>query len=206
MKEDELNRIIKVTIYICIVILLIQVFRGIDLKTIDGVKSILSLTTIIPFFWAFYFGFGWKVKGLNKILYKENINGTWFGKYESKMLETGQEFKGDIALVIKQNYIRVKVILITDKFKSFSFSEDLNNEDDKNQLVYIYSQDEFSFNDHSTRKGATDLELVKGSDKSELYGKFWTNHGSVGHLTVNKISDKHIMVFEEAKVKCEEMM
>lgn len=204
MKKEELSRIVLITFVVTLLFVVIQSITGATLSSIYGIKAAFSATAVLSIWWWFYFNYGWKVKGLKHILYRENINGTWFGSYESKDLKTGTEYKGEISLVIKQNYLNTKITSITDKYKSFSYSEELTVTDGKKQLIYVYSQDELSSSDHNTRKGTSDLELILSAEKSEMYGKFWTTHGSIGHLSVNKVSKKHIMFFEKAKKVCEE--
>jgi hypothetical protein len=199
MKREELGRIVIITVCISLIFVIVQELTGIELLSFHGIKAALSATTVLSIWWWFYFNYGWKVKFLNLILYRENINGTWFGTYESKDLKTDKIYTGQISLVIKQNYLATKVTSITNRYKSFSYSEELNNKDEKKQLIYVYSQDELSSSDHNTRKGTSDLELIISAEKTGLYGKFWTNAGSVGYLSVNKISSKHIMFFDKAK-------
>lgn len=204
MESKELSRIVVITFTISLLYVLIQVSTGIELLSFQGVKAAFSATMVLSVWWWFYFNYGWKIKWFNRILYKENINGTWFGNYESTNIETGQVYKGEICLVIKQNYLNLNITSITEKYKNYSYSEELNFQDGKKQLIYVYSQDELSSTDHHVRKGTSDIELIASEDKSELNGKFWTNSGTVGSMFFTKISNGHIMFFNNAKKTFEE--
>lgn len=199
MKSEELKRIVLITFVISLLFVIAQAFIGVDLLSFNGVKAAFSATFVLSVWWWFYFNYGWKIKFLNLILYRQNINGTWFGNYESKDIHTGEIYKGEISLVIKQKYLTIKITSITNRFKNYSYSEELICIDEKNQLIYVYSQNELSSIDHNTRKGTSELELTTSEDKSVLYGKFWTNNGTVGFLNFTKISDRHIMFFEKAE-------
>jgi hypothetical protein len=204
MKGEELKRIVIITFCISLLFVVIQALIGIELLSFNGIKAAFSATFILSVWWWFYFNYGWKIKWINLILYKENINGTWFGNYESTQIKTGHIYTGQISLVIKQNFLTINITSITDKFKNYSFSEELNFKDERKQLIYVYSQDELSLTDHNIRKGISDLDLTTSADKSVLYGTFWTNNGTIGSLTFTKISNNHIMFFDKAKETFEE--
>lgn len=205
MRSKELNRIVLITLSISLVFIIILVAStGVELLSFQGIKGALSVTVILSAWWWFYFKYGWKLKWFNRILYKENINGTWFGNYKSTDIKTGKVYEGEICLVLKQNYLNIKITSITEKYKNYSYSEKLILKDEKKQLVYVYKQDELSPTDHHVRKGASDIELTTSEDKSELVGKFWTNSGTIGSLSFTKISNEHIMFFKEAKKTFEE--
>lgn len=204
MRSQEFSRIVIITFFISLLFVIIQSLTGVELLSFKGIKAAFSATFVLSVWWWFYFNYGWKIKWFNLILYKENINGTWFGNYESKNLETGEVYTGEICLVIKQNYLNINITSITEKYRNYSYSEELNFEDGKKQLIYVYSQEELSSTDHHVRKGTSEIELTTSEDKSELYGKFWTNSGSVGALSFTKISKKHIMFFNKAKKAFEE--
>lgn len=87
--SKELKRIVLITFVVSLFFVLIQVSIGIDLASFQGVKAAFSATLALSVWWWFYFNYGWKIKWFNLILYKENIHGTWFGKYESTSIDTG---------------------------------------------------------------------------------------------------------------------
>ncbi|HDR7594560.1 TPA: hypothetical protein QCX59_003747 [Bacillus mycoides] len=199
MDSKELKRIVLITFFVSLIWVLIQVSIGIELLSFQGIKAAFSATLVLSVWWWFYFNYGWKIKWFNRILYKENINGTWFGNYESQSIETGDVYTGEICLVIKQNYLNLNITSITEKYKNYSYSEELHLKDGKKQLIYVYSQDELSSTDHHIRKGTSDVELIASEDNSELSGKFWTNSGTVGSMAFTKIDNGHIMFFNKAK-------
>lgn len=65
MRKDEVTRISFVTIFICIIYIIVIQFSGQNLLTKSGVKSAFSVSVIISLWWVFYFNWGWKIPVLN---------------------------------------------------------------------------------------------------------------------------------------------
>ncbi len=206
MNKEEQLRIVVITLIICCICVVIFEVFNIKILTLHWIRSMFSISTVLTFWWGFYFKYGWRIPILNCILKKEDINGTWFGKYESKRLIDNAIFTGEISLVIKQSYLNIDITSYTEKYTSYSYSEVLAKEkkSERNELIYVYSQKQLSSYDHNIRKGTSELELTINKAKAELYGKFWTNSASVGHLKVKRVSKNHIVFFEDAKLKFKE--
>ncbi|TCN04610.1 hypothetical protein EV581_1198 [Bacillus sp. BK006] len=206
MDKEEQLRIVLVTFVISVICIAILELINVQILSLNWIKSSFSIFTILTIWWFFYFNYGWKWPLLRLILRRENINGTWFGTYESKSLNNNKIYKGEISLVIKQNYLNIDITSLTERYTSYSYSEVLTHKkkSEKNELVYVYSQKELSPSDHNIRKGTSELELTISKEKSTLYGKFWTNSGTVGHLEVKKIGNNFIEFFEDAKIKASE--
>jgi hypothetical protein len=202
MEKEEQKRIILITFVLSLACIIILLLFQVKLVSIKGVKTALSIPAILTLWWAFYFRYGWKVPMLNKILYKENINGTWFGTYESREINNeNNRYNGDISLVIKQSFLTLNITSSTEKYKNYSYIEmlTLNKKSDTTKLVYVYSQEEVNAVDHFIRKGTSELGLTLNNEKSELYGKFWTNNGTLGQLKLTHISKEYIEFFENAR-------
>lgn len=199
---NELKRVVLVTFIICLVSFLVLRLVEVELLSLSGMRTAISIPFVLTLWWLFYFNFGWKWPVFNKILYKENINGTWFGTYESKAIgSNASTYRGEISLVIKQKFLYIDITSYTEKYKNYSYSEVLvyNEKGDRNKLVYVYSQEEISAKDHFLRKGTSELDLIINGNEVKLHGKFWTNSGTIGQLELKKVSPKHITVFEEAR-------
>lgn len=95
--------------------------------------------------------------------------------------------------------MNLNITSITEKYKNYSYSEELHFKDGKKQLIYVYSQDELSSTDHHVRKSTSDVELIVSEDNSELSGKFWTNSGTVGRMSFAKIYNRYIAFFNKYK-------
>lgn len=176
MPTSDTNRIIKTTIYLCIFISLAILFVTSSLGIESPSRWIVSLCpTITIAFWWFYFKIGWKLSPLNKILYKTDLNGTWFGTYKSKYnckCKPNEEYTGNIALVIEQNYLSIKIQSLTENYTSDSYLEKLNQEAHNHKLVYLYSQDgcdDTPF-DSTIRKGISEFLLKKTMENKSLKG------------------------------------
>lgn len=200
MKKDEINRILLITISITVIYTISLQFFGINTFSIDGLKKVSFLFSSLVFLWGGYFAYGWKLPILNMILPKTNLNGTWFGTYSSKD-DKGAEYKGEIALVIRQSFLNINVTSHTAQYLSYSFAETLlhNKDSDSSQLIYLYSQNEFDPTDENVRRGASELHLLCELKNHKLFGEFWTNSKSRGTLRVEHLTKRHHGSFKDIK-------
>ena len=202
MKIKELKRILQITIAPMFVLSVIGLlYADVNLLTLSGLKKLSPIITILVLFWIFYLTIGWKLPILKYIVYKENLNGTWYGKYDSRDILNNKNYKGEIAIVIRQTFLTINVKSFTDKYLAYSFGETLLKEEksDSKQLVYLYSQNQFNPTDKLTRKGASELHLTDEDDNKKLFGIFWTNYNSEGNLSFIRVSKKHVKSFAKAK-------
>lgn len=203
MKKKEINRIIFISIALSVLAMITLQIFNVDMLSFEGFRMITPIFSGIVIFWAFYFAMGWKIPIINKLLYKNNLNGTWFGEYRSQDIKNDQEYDGEISLVIRQTFLNINVTSYTSNYLAYSFAESLllNDDNKGNQLVYLYSQNEFNPIDETSRKGTSELHLTFDLKNEKLFGKFWTNHNTKGHMNVIKISKQHLKSFEKAKQK-----
>lgn len=201
MKSKQQSRIVYISYVVGIVFSFILSY----LKKVNfeyyGIIGAIKASTILTIWWFFYFNFGWKIPIFNKILYKININGTWYGKYESVVPNTEKINTGDIVIRIKQNFLDISIISYTEKYKNYSHSEELKYDEksDINGLIYVYSQKENSPLDLSERNGTADLQILKSDDTYSLSGEFWTILGTKGKLNLIRVNKKTVDSFEEGK-------
>ncbi len=169
----------------------------------NGIQILAKVFSVTVIIWGLYFRYGWKWPLVSRILKKENLNGTWFGMYKSRNTVTGEIFEGQISLVVRQNFLNINVTSYTNQFVSFSFAETLlhHNNSNSNQLVYLYSQNEYEPIKEGVRRGTSELNLIHEVESSRLFGTFWTNMNSNGSLNVSKLSNKHIESFSKAEEK-----
>jgi len=199
MKQSEINRVVYITVGLTLTGIFILILARIDILTWAGIKTVASFFSTIILLWGLYFSFGWKLPVLRHILYKENLNGTWYGTYYSKKISTGEEYRGDIALVIRQSFLAINIKSFTTHYRNFSFGEALNynKASDHHQLIYLYSQSKLNPTDDNIRKGTSELELISEGNNKKLVGDFWTNHDSKGYLDLNRISKIHFQSFTD---------
>jgi len=201
MKENEIQKIVYISIILTGIYIVILRCFDVTLMSINGIKSILSFSSILLIIWSLYFKYGWKIKLLNKILYKPNLNGTWLGTYRSMNEKTKEIFEGEICLIIRQSYLSMNITSFTDKFISYSYTESLvyHKESESNKIVYVYSQDEFDPTNSETRKGTSELKLILELNNYKLRGDFWTNNKTKGVLELCHLSTNHSTSFLDAK-------
>ena len=162
----------------------------------NSTKTVLILTG----WWWFYFRIGWRLPVVNLLLRRINLNGTWFGKYRSHD-HKGETFSGEIALRIRQYYLSISLISLTNKYQHYSYSEELKYDEKSGRhgIVYTYSQNEDSTLGTIQRNGTSELSLKNIEGKCWLEGDFWTVHGTRGTICVRWICENHIDSFREAK-------
>ncbi|MBE9092445.1 hypothetical protein [Tychonema sp. LEGE 07203] len=162
----------------------------------------LNVPTILTLWWLFYFKYGWRLPGINKlIIFRVDLNGTWFGSYQS-LDSQNQEAKGEIGIRIKQDFLTISLKSFTEKFNNYSYSEEVKYDEksDTYGVVYVYSQKENNILDTSHRNGTSELTFKKSDDALYLEGTFWTAHGTKGELSVRRITKKQIDTFKETKI------
>jgi hypothetical protein len=201
VKKSTLERILKVTVILTVIGILVFQLVGINIFTKAWFIKIPTLISIVVLFWIFFISIGWKWPVLKYIVYQENINGTWFGAYYSTDYTSDQKYSGEIALVIRQSFLRIDVKSFTTNYINYSFGEVFahDSKSDSNQLIYLYSQSQFNPTDDTIRKGTSELMLHFNVNQKEFFGDFWTNHNSKGNLKLKKVAYKHAKSFLEAK-------
>lgn len=201
MNKKTLDRILQITGILVVLGIFIFTLFNINIFTLEGVTKIPTLISGIVLFWGIYISWGWKTPILKRLVYRENLNGTWYGTYSSKDSLSNVHYEGEIAIVIRQSFLRLNVKSYTSKYLNYSFGEALNydSHSDSHRLIYLYSQSQFNPTDDNTRKGTSELQLISEPKKDKLFGDFWTNHNSKGYLNLTRITVKHSKSFEEAK-------
>jgi len=201
MTYKEQNKIIFISYIVSISASFIITKFITNLSGLEVVISHLNVCTILTLWWLFYFKYGWKIPGINKlILFRVDLNGTWFGSYQS-LDSKNQEAKGEIGIRIKQDFLTISLKSFTEKFNNYSYSEEVKYEEKSETygVVYVYSQKENNILDISHRNGTSELTLKKIGDALCLEGTFWTVHGTKGDLSVTRITKKQIDTFKETK-------
>jgi hypothetical protein len=203
MNEIEIKKIITITVISSIIIGTTSIIlSSINILSL-GIFRVFSMTvTLLTIYWAFYFKWGWKMPGLKKLFGRPNINGTWIGTYKSQDKDN-KEYLGKIVLTIRQSFLFIHFISITDKFVSYSYGERLFNNENEGikQVTYFYSQKRLKSDEESIPQGAADLSLLGGEKEQILCGDFWTNRPSKGFLKLKFVSRDCVESYQEAETK-----
>lgn len=201
MEKSEQIKIVKISYIVGIIVSFFISF--IKSRVIDtyGIISAIKVSVILTLWWTFYFEVGWKLPLLNKILYRINLNGTWYGQYKSTSVSDRKVYKGAMVIRIKQNFLKINVTSFTNKYNNYSYSENLKYDKDAERysLIYVYSQSEKNASDLAQRNGTSNLMVVDGKDKCKLEGGFWTIVGSNGRLELTRVSREIANSFEDGK-------
>ena len=203
MRHDEQRTIIIVSYVVGVFLNWLIEFLPDKIVGIGTLLSSVRVVSILTGWWLFYFKIGWKLPLLKKMLFRNDLNGTWFGKYESRDLKNGGITNGEIAIRIVQDYLSASFISYTKKYRNDSYGEEVKYDKRSKTcgIVYTYSQEENGIFDAGQRNGTSELMLATKNDNSEdwLEGVFWTIHGTQGSICVRRISRRHIDSFDEAK-------
>lgn len=135
MNKELMIRILQVTVVIVLLLVFVFLLFGINVFTLEGVSKLPSILSIVVLFWGFYFSIGWKWPIIKHIVFKENLNGTWFGTYTSKNPISGDEFEGEIAIVIRQSFLVINVKSFTSNYINLSYGEALKYDNKSNILI-----------------------------------------------------------------------
>ncbi len=202
MQEKDVQKFITITCVVGILIWSAFVYLSkSQITSIDALKAIGPTITILVFFWGLYFKWGWKIPIIKYLVYKPNLSGTWLGMFHSDW----KDDKGcnpppaKIVLVIRQNWLKISVIAITERFKSRSYAEFLSFDEDRGikLLAYLYSDTSNRLGTQGNREGVAELELTDSIPK-KLDGRFWTSTKTSGEMRLKFISPKTIDSFNQA--------
>lgn len=205
MNKQEQIKIVSISYLISIGATFIISYLKSSSLNVNDILSAIRISTILTVWWGFYFNIGWKIKGLNKILYRINLNGTWYGTYKSSNMDTDEIYEGEIMIRIKQSFLALSINSYTDKYVNYSHSEVLKYDEKSGThgLVYVYSQKENDPLDLNARNGTAELR-VSEEEGYILKGDFWTILGSKGLLNVTRVSNEHTSSFNKGKKLYEE--
>ncbi|MCQ2014616.1 MULTISPECIES: Cap15 family cyclic dinucleotide receptor domain-containing protein [Clostridium] len=201
MKNQEQLRIVYISYAVGIIFSFIVSYFQKNNIEYYGIVGSIKVSTILSIWWWFYFNKGWKMPLLNKLLYKEDINGTWYGTYQSVGVNSDKINKGPIVIRIKQNFLNISVISYTEKYTNYSYSEELKYDEksDMSGLIYVYSQKENSILDLSQRNGTADLKVLKDRNIYSLSGEFWTILNTKGKLDLVRVSNRQVNSFKDGQ-------
>ncbi|HBJ1652013.1 hypothetical protein [Clostridium botulinum] len=201
MKKQEQLKIVKISYIVGIILSFILSYLKDNIIDSYGIISAVKVSSILTIWWLFYFNIGWKIPIINKILYRINLNGTWYGTYESGSSNSSEVNKGNIVIRIKQSFLNINVTSYTEKYANYSHSEDLKYDEcaDRYGLIYVYSQKENSPLDLAERNGTAELKVIDGNNECKLGGDFWTILGTTGKLELTRVSKNIVNSFLDGK-------
>lgn len=202
MQDKNFQKIITITVIFGIIVSSLFIYLGkFQPLSLDTLKTIGPTTTVLVVSWGLYFKWGWKIPILKYLMYKPDLSGTWLGTFDSDWKdEQGRGVEpAKMVLVIRQNWLTISVIAMTERFKSRSYAEFLSFNEDKGikLLAYLYSDTSTSFGEEGAREGVAELDLID-SEPKKLHGKFWTSSKTAGHMKLKWNSSETIDSFNQA--------
>jgi len=203
MNEREIKKLITITVISSIIIWTASIILSSINILSFGIFRVFSMTvTLLTLYWAFYFKWSWKMPLFKEIFGRSNLNGTWIGSYKSEDKDKN-EYSGKIVLTIRQSFLFIHFISLTDKFVSYSYGECLFNNENEGikQVTYFYSQKRLKADEENIPQGASELSILGGEDDKILCGDFWTNRHTKGFLKLKFVSRDCVESYQEAETK-----
>ncbi|MBD2168471.1 hypothetical protein H6G04_29250 [Calothrix membranacea FACHB-236] len=202
MSQDELTRIIQISVVGALAVGLVYVYvQKLSLLSFSALGGFSTGLSVVTLFWVFYFRWGWRWPILSKLFNKPDLNGTWLGTLTSDWKDPngrGVEPK-DFVIVVRQSFLYLHFVTFTDSFIAFSYAERFWTDAERGikKVVYLYGQDCTTLGEEGNREGATELR-VEGEPPLCLIGRYWSNTKTNGRIEVRRISKKHVDSFAEA--------
>lgn len=207
MNEIEIKKFITITVVSSILVSAASIILfNVNILSFEILRIFSMTITFLTLYWAFYFQWGWKMPVLKKIFDRPNLNGTWIGTYKSED-HNKKEYFGKIVLTIRQSFLFIHFMSITDKFVSYSYGETLLNNENQGvkQVTYLYSQKRLKSEEESIPQGASELSIIGDEKDKLLCGDFWTNRPTKGFLKLKFVSSNCVESYQEAEKKwCDE--
>jgi hypothetical protein len=174
----------------------------IDSSFIQLYKPFSTGITFSTLFWLLYVSHGWKWPFLKYIFYRPNLNGLWVGIIESDYVnESGESSKPkNIAIVIRQDFLRVHFTTLTDLAVSVSYSEKfcVNKDEGLKNVSYLFRKDTSQSIAQNPQEGATELRLYESKTEKRLIGKYFSNAKTNGNINVVYKNNLHVDTYSEA--------
>jgi hypothetical protein len=195
---------IKLTAYIVSIAYSVALLvSGLRLASVVS-KILACLPTLIVLGFAVFDTWLWRLRGLNKLLKRPDLGGTWTGSVISRQTTaTGQEEVSapiEAVLTVRQTYTTISLTLMTPESKSRSVAEAIvRNPNGEFAVHYQYRNlPRLEVRDRSPEhSGSTALEIPDTSPR-RIEGEYWTNRRTRGTLEFSRASRTIVGSFSDA--------
>lgn len=178
---------IKFTTYIVSGVWSIVVaLNGLKLSGFESkVLSFLPLVLVLLF--AMFDNFLWHWPFILRFIGRTDLRGTWVGTHKGEWIgedDKRNQSHGDAALVVKQTFTTLSVVLVAEKSKSYSYLANIKRlEAGEYRVDYEYANTPYRAERRSMpqHNGSTQL-TVGGPRSNRLTGEYWTSRLSNGAL------------------------
>lgn len=146
----------------------------------------------------------WRWKPLVKYSGLPDLNGTWLGVFDSQWMDDDNErhtTTGPTALVIKQTFTQLSIVLVAEKSKSYSVLANVRHlESGEYRINYEYANTPLVKYRQKMPAHAGSAEFTIASARAgDMTGEYWTNRLSRGTLDLKWISDERVSKLEAAQ-------
>lgn len=144
---------------------------------IDGIL----ITLFIKYVWKWYLLYDWLVPF-------PNLNGTWEGEIKSTWIDPKTNQRLDeipAVLTIKQSFLSISCVVVTDKLESFSFISGFIIDKEKQifQLVYSYNSTTKQTEIEGNNKHSGTIVLNIKDHAKKIEGYYWTDRKTTGDVS-----------------------
>ena len=179
---------------------------GVRLPGVEA-KVLGFLPLLIVAIFAIFDNWLWRLGFIKHVSQRPDLGGTWKGELISRRADQSGAIAThpakEIFIVIRQSYLNLSVILLSDQGKSRSIAAMIqkNSSDDFTAYYhYTSSPDLHLRGDNPMHDGGTKLE-ISGLAPSSLGGEYWTNRLSIGTFTAQRVSRKRYGDYATAKAE-----
>lgn len=169
--------------------------------------SLLPLLLVLLF--AVFDNWAWHWSAIVRFVAGPDLRGTWLGTYSGEWIDENDlrhDSRGPAALVIKQTYLTLSVVLVAEKSKSYSYLSNIKKlESGEYRVDYDYSNKPYRAERRSMPEHSGSAQLTVGGPRSNrLTGEYWTSRLSNGALEFTWRSSKRVTELAAAQALSQE--
>jgi hypothetical protein len=177
---------------------------GIDLTWEHAQPYSLTLAALTSCLWLFD-QYIWKVRLVQKLVRRPDLNGTWRVTLQSSYKENGSgELAAEVVgfAVIRQTFSSMSIRLMTEQSESFLVASSFDVQPDGTTYVYGAYQSDPSIH---LRSGISEIHYgsfrykVIGRPPSRIDGHYWTDRNTTGSISLVDRKSLFFDNFNEAK-------
>ena len=164
--------------------------------------SFVPLAVALTF--ALYDNVLWRWRPILPIAHRPDLAGTWLGHVDAEWLDVNEKLQrstGLVALVIKQSFTRLSIVLLAEKSRSFSIVALARQLDSGEFAVdYIYANSPKVKYKAQLPAHTGSAELTVSSVRPLSFtGEYWTDRLSRGSLDLQWVSSKRVSQLADAQ-------
>lgn len=181
---------------------------GLQLSTTAG-KALGFIPILLVLLFAVFDNFIWHWPWIVRFVGRPDLRGTWVGTSSGEWIDerdVRHKSHGPAALIVKQTFLTLSVVLVAEKSKSYSYLADIKKlESGEYRVDYEYTNKPYRAERRSMPEHNGSTQLTVGSPRSNhLTGEYWTSRLSNGALDFTWRSSKRVTELAAAQALSQE--